>query len=67
LDAQLSRGAPVDMDSYARVAGHLRRLFETIGLKRVPRTVPSLTEYLSSKNAEATEVEHDDTTEDVAP
>jgi hypothetical protein len=57
LDAQLSRGEPVDMDSYARVAGHLRRLFETIGLKRVPRDVmPSLGEYLDRATAG---VEHD--------
>ena len=47
LDAQLSRNEPVDMDSYARVAGHLRRLFETIGLKRVPRDVTTLSEYLA--------------------
>jgi hypothetical protein len=52
LDAQLSRNEPVDMDSYARVAGHLRRLFETIGLRRVPRTVPSLDQYLASKTVE---------------
>src|SRR5215469_10988836 len=39
LDARLSLGEPVDMDSYARVAGHLRRLFETLGLKRVARDV----------------------------
>jgi hypothetical protein len=39
LDARLSLGDPVDMDSYARVAGHLRRIFETLGLKRVARDV----------------------------
>jgi hypothetical protein len=39
LDARLSSGEEVDMDTYARVAGHLRRLFETLGLKRVPRLV----------------------------
>jgi hypothetical protein len=39
LDAMLSRGDAVDMDCYARVAGHLRRLFETLGLKRVPHDV----------------------------
>jgi hypothetical protein len=42
LDAMLSRGDAVDMDSYARVAGHLRRLFETLGLKRVPGNVRPL-------------------------
>jgi hypothetical protein len=39
LDARLSRDEPVDMDAYARVAGHLRRLFETLGLERRPRDV----------------------------
>jgi hypothetical protein len=39
LDARLSRDEAVDMDAYARVAGHLRRLFETLGLKRVPRNI----------------------------
>jgi hypothetical protein len=39
LDARLSLGDPVDMDSYARVAGHLRRMFETLGLERKPRDV----------------------------
>jgi hypothetical protein len=41
LDSLMSRGEEVDMDSYARVAGHLRRLFETLGLKRQPRLVPN--------------------------
>ena len=42
MDARLSLGQEVDMDSYARVAGHLRRLFETLGLQRVPRAVGSI-------------------------
>lgn len=43
LDARLSRNEAVDMDAYARVAGHLRRLFETLGLKRVPRDITPTT------------------------
>jgi hypothetical protein len=39
LDARLSIGEPVDLDSYGRCAGHLRRLFETIGVQRVARDV----------------------------
>jgi hypothetical protein len=39
LDARLSAGEPVDLDSYGRCAGHLRRLFETIGVERKPRDV----------------------------
>jgi hypothetical protein len=47
LDARLSVGDPVDMDSYARVAGHLRRLFETLGVERVARDVtPTLGDLL---------------------
>src|SRR4029077_20245971 len=37
LDARLSAGEPVDLDSYGRCAGHLRRLFETIGVERRQR------------------------------
>ncbi len=39
LDSMLSRNEPIDLDSYARVSGHLRRLFETLGLERKPRDV----------------------------
>jgi hypothetical protein len=47
LDAQLSRNEPVDMDAYARVAGHLRRMFETLGLERVAHDVtPTLGDLL---------------------
>jgi hypothetical protein len=49
LDARLSAGELVDLDSYGRCAGHLRRLFETIGVERKPRDVtPTLSEYLAS-------------------
>ena len=47
LDARLSLSQPVDMSAYAAVSGHLRRLFETLGMQRVARDVtPSLSEYL---------------------
>jgi hypothetical protein len=54
LDARLSRDEQVDMDAYARVAGHLRRLFETLGLKRVPRNVDldALDQYLTRRMSE---------------
>jgi hypothetical protein len=56
LDARLSLGEPVDMDSYARVAGHLRRLFETLGLERRPRdVVPDLHSYLDDKAEQVSE------------
>jgi hypothetical protein len=53
LDAQLSRNEPVDMDSYARVAGHLRRLFETIGLERRAKDIsPTLSDIAAEIEAE---------------
>jgi hypothetical protein len=39
LDAMLSTGAEVNLDAYGRASSHLRRLFETLGLQRKPRTV----------------------------
>jgi hypothetical protein len=53
LDAALSLGEAVDLDSYGRATSHLRRLFETLGLKRQPRTVePSLADILNEEAAE---------------
>jgi hypothetical protein len=39
LDAMLSTGAEVSLDSYGRAASHLRRLFETLGIERKARDV----------------------------
>ena len=36
LDAALSLGEAVDLDSYGRATSHLRRLFVTLGLGRIP-------------------------------
>ena len=45
LDSVLSRNQAIDLDSYARVAGHLRRIFETLGLERVARNItPTLSD-----------------------
>jgi hypothetical protein len=53
LDARLSIGESIDLDSYGRCAGHLRRLFETLGVERKPRDVtPSLDQYLAMKERE---------------
>ena len=43
-----------DLDSYQRSVNCLRRLFETLGLQRRPKPVPTLEQYLSQR---ATEVE----------
>ena len=40
----------VDFDQYGRLAGHLRRLFETLGVKRVAKPVNDhnvLSDYFS--------------------
>ena len=39
LDAALSKGELVDLDSYGRATSHLRRLFETLGVERRPREI----------------------------
>jgi hypothetical protein len=68
LDARLSVGDAVDMDSYARVAGHLRRLFETLGLERRPRDVaPSLRELLQAEADAEADAELAGEAEEVAP
>jgi hypothetical protein len=53
LDAALSRGEAVSLDEYGRAASHLRRIFETLGIKREQRDVtPTLEQYIATKAAE---------------
>lgn len=52
LDGMLSRSEEIDLDAYARVSGHLRRIFETLhapsSLERRQRDItPSLSDILS--------------------
>jgi len=48
----------VDLDSYGRCAGHLRRLFETLGVERRPRDVsPTLADIVAEIAAAKTEPE----------
>jgi hypothetical protein len=52
LEGKLSKGEEVDLDSYARVAGHFRRICETLGIERKARTVaPTLQDYLKARSA----------------
>jgi hypothetical protein len=45
--------SPEDLDLYARVAGNLRRLFESVGIARRPRDVtPNLETYRAGQRAE---------------
>jgi hypothetical protein len=41
LEARMSAGEQVDLDSYGRAASHLRRILETLGIERKP-TAPYL-------------------------
>jgi hypothetical protein len=49
LDARLSAGEEVDLDSYGRCAGHLRRLFETLGVERKSRDVTPTLQEIAAK------------------
>jgi hypothetical protein len=57
LEGRLSLGQTVDLDAFTRAASHLRRIFETLGLKRVPFDItPSAdTERLTRMYEEACE------------
>jgi len=41
MEADMSAGKPTDPEMYARIASHLRRLLETLGIKRRPREIES--------------------------
>jgi hypothetical protein len=43
MEGKLSKGEPVDLDTFTRAASHLRRILETLGLERIPRQVGGVT------------------------
>jgi hypothetical protein len=51
-EAAALAGNEIDVDLFGRCAGHLRRIAEALGFKRVPREVPNLAQYLEAKAAE---------------
>ena len=52
-EGKLSRGEEVDLDAFTRAASHLRRILESLGMKRVARDVtPDPLEY-ARQQAEA--------------
>jgi len=52
--AKAGRASKADLDLYQRTAGNLRRLIETVGIKRRAREiVPTIEGYLSSKGRAA--------------
>jgi hypothetical protein len=52
LESAAIEGNKIDLDLFGRCAGHLRRIAETLGLRRAPRAVPDLHAYLEAKAAE---------------
>ena len=42
MEAAAIEGSAIDLDLFARGAGHLRRLGEALGMKRVPKDITSL-------------------------
>jgi hypothetical protein len=54
LEGQLSLGEPIDTDQYGRIAGHYRRVVETLGIERRARDVstPTLEEIADEIAAE---------------
>jgi len=47
MEAAAIEGNEIDLDLFGRCAGHLRRIAEALGLKRVPREIPTLEEHLA--------------------
>jgi hypothetical protein len=46
MQGRLSLGEPVDLDLFTRSTSHLRRCWETLGIKRQPKPVESFDEYM---------------------
>src|SRR5262249_47631719 len=64
-EARMSQGEPVNLDGFGRAASHLRRILESIGIRRQPRDAgPSLAEYLASLQAESEPEAADDGADD---
>ena len=52
MEARMSQGEGINLDSFGRAASHLCRIYEAIGLKREPRDVtPSLAELIAQDEA----------------
>ena len=52
MEGELAEGKPVSLDLYGRLSGHLRRLVETAGVKRVRKDVtPRLHAYVKTHTA----------------
>ncbi len=53
MESDMARGDGADMDEYATMTNVLRRVLTTLGLRRIPRDITTLADYMKAK-AEAT-------------
>jgi hypothetical protein len=54
LECCMSQGDDVDIEIYGRIASHLRRILETLGVERKSKDVtPNLRSYLAAKDRPA--------------
>lgn len=54
MDGKLSMGEKVDLDAYSRASGHLRRILDSLGIKRTTKTItPDLATYMAAKREAA--------------
>jgi hypothetical protein len=60
MEAAAIEGNEIDLDLFGRCAGHLRRIAEALGLKRVPREIPTLEEHLARIARERPPIEDND-------
>ncbi|MGD9544329.1 MAG: hypothetical protein AB7F41_04870 [Methylocystis sp.] len=49
MESELAEGGAIDLDVYARCASHLRRIVETLGLRRVARDVSETIEEIAER------------------
>jgi hypothetical protein len=57
MESRMSRGIEVSLDTFGRAASHLRRLYETLGIKREQRDVTPTLEQIIAEEAEEDENE----------
>lgn len=63
IEAQLIEGGTIDIEQHAKLSATLVKLSQRIGLGRHAKTIPSLQEYLASKQQERDDSATDDTTD----
>jgi hypothetical protein len=63
-EGRLSQGLDIDLDEYGRAAGHLRRILETLGIKRVPKPTKGWDEVIAEIHAKRPAAPDQPTAED---